>query len=259
MTLIDSDGVIQSKTQLPQTNKDGSLPQFSVLPYATTTAPYTVKGNMHILQGMCGMSSAGQTPGVTAVYDVFGDTLITGNPYPKVYGKANELIKKWSVFGYLHAPYTLSPDGGIVTSFAASDSLYVYYPDTGERVAYFAGYLKPTNIKPGNIKDRDSESIHFLTHYNYGGILYDNNENLYYRIIRLPKKDFDYDKLNEEVANKTCAIIILDSDFNVIGETILPEDTYYPMHSFANSDGLHIRTLSDDDDFLKFRVFKKKR
>lgn len=259
MTLINSQGEVRDKLQLPKTNKDGSLPQYAVSPYATTATPYLVKGQTHILQGMGGTVEEGQLYGVTAIYDIEKDSLITGNPYPEVYGEPKDMSENWSTFGYRQTTYTLSPDGGIVTSFPASDSLYVYYPNEGKRLAYFAGYSEPTNIKPTKITSSEVESIHYLENYKYGAIVYDSSEDVYYRLLRLPKREYDLEKLREEESKKPNAVIILDGDFNIIGETILPEDTYFPLNTLVNSDGLHIQVESDDDDFMKFRVFKLKR
>lgn len=257
MTLIDSEGQIRSSIQIPRENKDGSMPKYSVLPFPTTSAPYMVKGNRHILQGMNGPESGSQIPGVTIVYDIAKDTLITGNPYPDIYGN-DEDLKRWDTFGYRQTSFTITPDGGIVTSFPASDSLYVYYPNDNRRVAHFAGYSSPTNINVGNVTDLNSKYINYLTQFQYCGIVYDNSANVYYRLIRLPKNDYDQNNLANEIARKQNAVIILDSDFNVVGETLLPEDEYYPINMFANSNGLHINVYSDDDDFMKFRVFKLK-
>ncbi len=38
---------------------------------------------------------------------------------------------------------------------------------------------------------------------------------------------------------------------------MLPDGAYYPAHAFVNSEGLHIVTYSDDDDFLTFKVANK--
>lgn len=259
MTLINSQGEVRNKLQLPKTNKDGSLPQYAVSPYATTATPYLVKGQTHILQGMGGIAEEGQLFGVTAIYDSEKDSLITGNPYPEVYGDLKDMVNNWSTFGYRQTTYTLSPDGGIVTSFPASDSLYVFYPEEGKRLAYFAGYSEPTNIKPMKLTRPEAGSIQYLENFNYGSIIYDRTEDVYYRLLRLPRKEYDPEKLRDEESKKPNAVIIFDGNFNIIGETILPDDTYYPLNTLVNSDGLHIQVESDDDDFLKFRVFKLKR
>lgn len=99
--------------------------------------------------------------------------------------------------------------------------------------------------------------VDYLNQYSYFAILYDKANRVYYRIVRLPYEDYDINgNLDDFELRKPNAVIILDEKLNIIGEYQFPAGIYYPLASFVNSDGLHIRVESDDDDFMKFRVFK---
>ena len=74
----------------------------------------------------------------------------------------------------------------------------------------------------------------------------DNNDS-YLEIIRSGKKQF--------------SILILDYNFNIIGETLFPEYTYVPTAHFINEDGLyiscsHFKNPNYNDDWLKFQRFE---
>lgn len=74
---------------------------------------------------------------------------------------------------------------------------------------------------------------------------------------------------NEEEINqlrrfsRNFAVMILDKDLNVLGETLMPENTYYPGNSFVSKDGLfisfsHPDNPANEEDLMSFEVFKLK-
>lgn len=195
-------------------------------------------------------------PAVSLIYNYSKDSVCLGNEYPEVYGDMTTLYDNWDVFAYLQTSYTLSPNGEIVTSFHASDSIYVLNPETGMRKSYYCGYSGHKNIYKGIAGGTDAKIQKFIESTQYGAVLYDKFRDRYYRIIRLPLKEYDPDELRIEMLRKPLALIIMDGNFNIIGEYALPEDKYYTSHIFVSPDGVNINVLSDDDDFLKFKVFK---
>lgn len=96
----------------------------------------------------------------------------------------------------------------------------------------------------------------------YERILYDKYRGVFYRFV-FPKVEVQ----NEEEINKLrrfprkFAVMILDKDLNVLGETLMPENTYYPGNSFVSKDGLFISISHPDnpkneEDLMSFEVFK---
>lgn len=103
--------------------------------------------------------------------------------------------------------------------------------------------------------DPENSQLDYLRKYAYSNILYDKYAKLYYRFIRLPYEP-ETDNLDIEITKKPIAVIILDENFNIVGESELPIARYYPMHSFVDSEGLHINVVSEDDDYMTFKTFK---
>lgn len=55
--------------------------------------------------------------------------------------------------------------------------------------------------------------------------------------------------------------MILDKDLNILGETPMPENTYYPGNSFESKEGLfisigHPNNPENEEDLMSFEVFK---
>jgi hypothetical protein len=97
---------------------------------------------------------------------------------------------------------------------------------------------------------------------NYGNLLFDKYRNVYYRIA-YPETKIEKGVNGLELlqyGRKRFSIIILDKDFNIIGETLFPDYTYNSTVMFIREDGLYISDshyLNPDynDDVLSFRKF----
>ncbi|KKB54441.1 hypothetical protein HMPREF1212_00154 [Parabacteroides sp. HGS0025] len=104
---------------------------------------------------------------------------------------------------------------------------------------------------------------------NYGNMIYDPYRSVYYRIA-FPEVEFDHKlEMNEAIelldyGRKKFSIIILDKEFNIIGETLFPDYSYNPGIMFIREDGLYISTCHPmnplyNDDFLNFQKFELKK
>lgn len=101
-------------------------------------------------------------------------------------------------------------------------------------------------------------------HASYGHIMYDKFRNVYYRFVYPPTYIDDYDGDYVDLyrsGRKVFSIMILDKNFNVIGETLFPEYTYNPKLSFILEDGLyislnHIKNPNYSDDLFQFQKFE---
>lgn len=97
----------------------------------------------------------------------------------------------------------------------------------------------------------------------YGNLYYDNYRHVYYRLAypgdELPFKE-NYKDLYA-YGRRKFSIIILDKDFNIIGETLFPEYIYNPTAMFICEDGVyisdsHFKNPAYDEDRLSFVRFE---
>lgn len=130
------------------------------------------------------------------------------------------------------------------------------------------------NIRSIPVKSKYIDKIRLLDDYgnltfndmcenpNYGNLLYDSYRKVYYRIA-YPKTEVDKSIKGMEVyqyGRKNFSIIILDKDFNIVGETLFPDYIYNSTLMFIREDGLYISDshyLNPDfsDDILSFKRF----
>lgn len=92
---------------------------------------------------------------------------------------------------------------------------------------------------------------YFAENHSYANVLYDMYENVYYRVAEIKTKIDGQDKWNKKIS-----IIILNSEFQIIGETYIGsvgKSNRYTM--FVNEKGLHLQTECVSDD-LCFKIFK---
>lgn len=100
---------------------------------------------------------------------------------------------------------------------------------------------------------------------NYGKLLYDKYRNVYYRIA-YPETEIEKGVNCIELmqyGRKVFSVIILDKDFNKIGETLFPEYQYNADMIFIREDGVYISSSHPlnpnfNDDILSFQKFELK-
>ncbi|MDH6312609.1 hypothetical protein M2137_001384 [Parabacteroides sp. PFB2-10] len=100
----------------------------------------------------------------------------------------------------------------------------------------------------------------------YGNLIYDKYRNVYYRIA-YPKTSIEsgVDAVSLiQFGKKNFSIIILDNEFDIIGETRFPDYRYNSYLLFVNKDGLYISSShcmnpNYSDDVLSFVRFDLKR
>lgn len=98
---------------------------------------------------------------------------------------------------------------------------------------------------------------------NYGNLLFDKYRNVYYRIA-YPETEVSREVNGLELmqyGRKKFSIIIMDHDFNIIGETLFPDYTYNSTLMFIREEGLYISDshyLNPEfsDDVLSFQLFE---
>jgi hypothetical protein len=101
----------------------------------------------------------------------------------------------------------------------------------------------------------------------YGNLIHDPYRNVYYRVAfpETEMEELDTSTYNDIISSgrKRFSIIILDKDFNIIGETLFPDYKYCCRAMFVEKEGLYIRSnhVMDPDfveDKLMFTCFDLK-
>ena len=166
--------------------------------------------------------------------------------------------------GNVNANYKFCFNGQeLVYSFAYMDDLMVVNPLT-HQVEYkavrsrYIGEMKPFSSDGTN----DAAVQKNLCEYPaYSNIMYDSYNKVYYRVVYVPQEiDRKVDILSlYRTGRKQFSIMILDEDFNVIGEHLFPPYTYNPRLSFVSKGKLYIslnNIMNPDysDDVIRFQM-----
>lgn len=97
----------------------------------------------------------------------------------------------------------------------------------------------------------------------YGDLIYDQYRDVYYRFV-YPETELDPNRtyMGTVVFGRNIfSVIILDKNFNIIGETLFPEDIYNSFVFFVHRDGLYISrdyqiNFNQPEDQMNFELFK---
>jgi len=179
--------------------------------------------------------------------------------YPDVYFKAS--------YGHINynTLYSCFSKDAMIVSFPASDYLFRYSLSTfsTDSVKCTSGYF--TRIIPLK-KERklasfnEEESLrYFASNPSYSTVCYDQYREVIYRFVELPNKKNAFDPKNTgKSIMKPSAIIILDKDFNKIGETYIGKG-YDIMNVVITPEGMLLRKMSNDESNVSYDIFKLKK
>lgn len=147
-----------------------------------------------------------------------------------------------------------------VYAFYYDEDIYVVSPDhqSTRRVKVKSKYIDKVKL----LNDYELTEKEMCENPNYGNLIYDKYRNVYYRIA-YPETEIEKNVRTMELlmyGRKKFSIIILDQDFNTIGETLFPEYQYNSAVMFIREEGLYISTshpMSPDysDEKLTFKCF----
>lgn len=250
-----STGKLTHTVNYPPAGKIKGMP----MPYSGLSVPiYERQGKIYA----AGLT--GEYPGITkakdycmTALDLNTGKLLYGIEYPWMYKKYN-----WSDGLLFKTPYWCMDDSGrIIISFPADNDITVCDPSLTEGHSYYGGSSKVSEIRPfrkkrGITMSNPEEWKHYVENPTYEGISYDRYRQLYYRVVRMPWSDY---KTGEYGNKKPIGIIVLDHNFNIVGEAVLPNLpeglSYYPYNFFATSEGLNIQVLNGNDDAMLYYCF----
>ncbi len=188
--------------------------------------------------------------------DINDSTVSTFFSYPKSYANG---IWGPNMLQFYYC-YNSSSEN-FIYSFSADPYLFEQNNNM-ELTSYLAQSKYFSEIKPMQSKDfsRENRIKYFLTTPDYNAIIFDKFRNVYYRFAHLP---ISSDDLSSRDMNKSrikhTSVIILDADFNKIGENLIPRFSYTETMFFVTREGLHLgkwETSINHEDTLTFGVFQ---
>ncbi|SFB44451.1 DUF4221 family protein [Algoriphagus aquimarinus] len=163
--------------------------------------------------------------------------------------------------------FSMASDGEhLVYSLVADHNLYVTDLDGNllKTVANKSQYVDQGFPSFNEATDRFNTMKYVYASDRYERILYDEYRGVFYRFV-FPKVEVKSEEEIDQLRRfpRSFAVMILDKDLNVLGETLMPENTYYPGNSFVSKDGLfisisHPDNPANEEDLMSFEVFKLK-
>ena len=180
--------------------------------------------------------------------------------YPPIFKEEYENIDGGYGFSY---DYNYK-ENRLVCGFFGYDSLMV--TDDLKHIRWYnakSKYLKSMKPKLGNAMAGINSIIEFCEAPMYWHIMYDKYRDVYYRFAEMPYKLASNESPYDEPKGKEFSIIVLNADFEIIGETKFPGKKYFYKMSFVGREGLYIseNNLENpqfDENKLVFTCFKIK-
>ena len=181
--------------------------------------------------------------------------------YPPIFKEEYENIDGGYGFSY---DYNYK-ENRLICGFFGYDSLMV--TDDLKHIRWYnakSRYLKSMRPKLGNAMAGINSIIEFCETPKYWHIMYDKYRNVYYRFAEMPYKLAPNESPYDEPKGKEFSVIVLNEDFEIIGETKFPGKKYFYKMSFVGREGLYIseNNLENpqfDENKLVFTCFKIKK
>ena len=181
------------------------------------------------------------------------DSMITDNNigrFPDNYYEDEKTMFPFNVV----ITYTINSRNQIVVSHLADHNLYIYDLDGKETIKECQSkYIKKL---PGKISLFEMDDEQLITKREsmdtYSGIIFDPYRNCYYRFTRLSDGRNSHNMLNN------FSIMILDNNFNIIGEQMFKNSPYMCIGAHVIPDGLMLKKTDDYSGNTKYDLFKIK-
>lgn len=126
---------------------------------------------------------------------------------------------------------------------------------------YLPGYIEPI-VKKGDEDPTLQEQANYnITQGRYRRLHYDIKNKLYYRMVRHPQALKDVDGLLNGKLDSRLSVIVINSEFKIAGEVLLPEKSFIDFVSFV-SDGVlwinmnHPKNPLNSENHFQFILYK---
>jgi hypothetical protein len=247
--LINSSGEIKNNFHIDHTAKYFPSPITGISPLIVDGDKVVISGN---ISGEYIDENEDNRP-ISYIFDTKTKQTEYIVSYPKLYYDYN-----WGggLFRWIYSTYNSSKKM-IVYSFPADHFIYTINLFNKKINSYYAGskYINHISSLPQRklrVIDSDDKIKHFVENHSYSNVIYDMYNDVFYRIA-------EFKTIYNEVPGwkKKLSIIILNNDFNIVGETQIVENhaLTYRYTLFVTSKGLHIQQESDEDQML-FNIYK---
>lgn len=258
ITLVNGAGQALNSYRLIDGNKPnestGMLRPFTISP------PYVVDGKMYlnVAPDRDVYDESYFAGKVNLVLDLDSEDFKYFNHYPQEFAKG-----VWGVAAVNYSTAYNSASEEFIYSFSISDSVYVQKVGDSKLQSYLAKTQQLKSIQePMDKPDNQHDLEYALNATYYDGIVYDQYRDVYYRFVRQPLKLDDSVKPNfYDFHRKPISIIILDNEFQWLGETSLTNDTYQSFMYFVTQEGLFVSKGNPNnpelnEDHAAFTCFK---
>ena len=234
------------------------LPSY-VLSSHPYTIPYSIGGRIHLMPPLVErFCPADKTPLCVSIDTVSSQFVASEITYTDVLSE-EELAANDTRCSRVFDGKTF------IYSFYVDEDIIIADKDHKEfrRIKSASQYIKsPVEKQKQGVKGPQSN----LEVARYGDLIYDKYRKVYYRFA-YPQVELD-DKINWRgkavYGRKKFSVIILDEQFNRLGETLFPESIYNSYVFFVNKDGLYISRDyqvgigNQSEDFMTFELFELK-
>lgn len=248
--LMDAKGVIFQTFDLRLVE---NMTEHAPAPYARSCNPVLYFNNNLCFCGYLGGEYEDENfenRPVMIFYNPQNKNIKMGLNYPQIYKDYN-----WAGLQFRRVFNSYNTiNNKIILSFPASHNIYAYSYKNDECKVYSAGSKYIMNILPfskkkewfGSFAKQDYEMYYYKTP-SYSELYYDKYRDLYYRIAELSNNKFSYSDL--ETYTKQKSIIIIDKNFNYVGEKLIKEN-FYPQSIFVSKRGLNIVMPTNINDTI---------
>jgi hypothetical protein len=164
---------------------------------------------------------------------------------------------------FSHSSHVMKDNRYIVFGIPFFNNVLIYDLETGEMVEKAAGSKHFGDALPWDNPQMDGHEEFYVTSNSYRELAFDEENQLLYR---LAYRKVDYtgpDGKNRTWDNKPPSVIILNSDFEKVGEVDLPTNTIYTRSYFTHRGKLYLSLNHPDnnpsEDQMVFVGFKPER
>ncbi|HAI74747.1 MAG TPA: hypothetical protein DCM08_00740 [Microscillaceae bacterium] len=232
--------------------------QGTATPFAMTSRPPFLNGDMLYLRGATDVFAAHLKP--SDERQLIALNLTDGAYQYLVPGPKEYDGKEMNINLSMREPtfFFITEQVKVVFSHRYSEYLYVYDLKSGKQQRYPAKtkHFKQVNqmIATG---DGGSDNLDFYRENScYSTVVYDKYRKVYYRFVEMPSKKALEMKSIFVFEYRNLAVIILDENFNQVGETAVLPPYHDQNNFFVTQKGLYLRKFTDNEDEMVFSRFE---